>query len=646
MPILVRFWILLSTALVAGGWILSALHELNRPGYAVVLPLLAVLVFVWCRKAKPDFRQDFQRWRCKISKRFRRRAPQMYLLILLLAFLGGCLYPPVNYDANAYRLPRVLHWLAAGQWHWIHTFDSRMNVAACGMEWLSAPLILFSRTDRLLFLINWISYLLLPGLIFSVFTRLEVRPRAAWWWTWFLSAGLCFALQAGSAANDSIAAVYMLAAVDLALRAGEKKSIADLCLSLLAAALATGVKQPNVPLFALWCIAAWPARSLFLRNPLRSVLAGGFGLLVSIVPISVLNYRHYGAWLPLGNNGIGIVGHFTVNPFLAIIGNAFCIPVQNLVPPFYTLLPPFHSYWAVLWNQWMREFLRTPLGAPFASFENFGFLSAASYHGLCEANAGLGLGICLMVLVTIFQLRRLRKESRITGHAAKTLRVPSLLRLAPWGLLLIFMAKNDAFENARQLAPYYPFLFPAWLVRAGQSQVTRQPSWRRLGLWTMAVTVLLIVASTERPLFPAQTVFKLVQSRFPNSDFLSDECVHYLDSTYQAGLARRNYLKEKLPRGEKVIGYFDKLSSADEPALWLPYGQRRVECLLPDDPPQRLRDLGIHFAVLNASSIRSTCGTIEKWTTRYNASVVDQYEFAKSTRLPADLPDLYIVRLN
>ena len=89
-------------------------------------------------------------------------------------------------------------------------------------------MILFTHTDRFLFLINWISYLLLPGLIFSVFTRLQVRPRVAWWWMWFLASGWCFALQAGSVDNDSLAAVYILAAVDLALRAREKKSAADL----------------------------------------------------------------------------------------------------------------------------------------------------------------------------------------------------------------------------------------------------------------------------------------------------------------------------------------------------------------------------------------------------------------------------------
>ena len=62
--------------------------------------------------------------------------------------------------------------------------------------------------------------------------------KVAWWWMWLLASGWCFALQAGSIANDSFAAIYILAAVDLALRARETKSVSDLWLSLLAAALA------------------------------------------------------------------------------------------------------------------------------------------------------------------------------------------------------------------------------------------------------------------------------------------------------------------------------------------------------------------------------------------------------------------------
>ena len=104
-----------------------------------------------------------------------------FFLLVLLALLSGSLQPDLDYDANAYRLPRVFHWLWFEQWHWIRTFDARMNISGCGFEWLSAPLILFTHTDRLLFFINWISYLLLPGLIFSAFIRLQVRPRVAWW---------------------------------------------------------------------------------------------------------------------------------------------------------------------------------------------------------------------------------------------------------------------------------------------------------------------------------------------------------------------------------------------------------------------------------------------------------------------------------
>src|SRR5882724_3085620 len=167
MLIAVRFWILLSTQLVGGGWILSALHQLNRAGYAVVLSPLALVIFVWWKKSRPLSREKRLRLRAKFQRRFQRRAPQLFLALVALSLLAGCLYPALNYDANAYRLPRVMHWLWAGQWPWIRTFDLRMNISSCGMEWLSSPLILFSNTDRLLFLINWISYLMLPGLVFS-----------------------------------------------------------------------------------------------------------------------------------------------------------------------------------------------------------------------------------------------------------------------------------------------------------------------------------------------------------------------------------------------------------------------------------------------------------------------------------------------
>src|SRR6185312_10295516 len=141
------------------------------------------------------------RW-LKFFRRFRGAFPLAFFIVAAMEITGGILYPPTNYDALAYRVPRVLHWLAADQWHWIHSFFGQINNRSCGIEWVSAPLVALLKTDRLLFLINTVSFLFLPGLVFSVFTRLGVRRCVAWHWMWIAPTGYGLLLQAGSIGND------------------------------------------------------------------------------------------------------------------------------------------------------------------------------------------------------------------------------------------------------------------------------------------------------------------------------------------------------------------------------------------------------------------------------------------------------------
>jgi hypothetical protein len=636
-----RFWIFFSTLLVSAGWILSALHQLNRLGYGVIFALAGIAAIFWQRKTKwrplKNPAQLFQ----KFCRRFKRPAPILFLLLVLLALTSGAIFPDLNYDSDAYRLPRVFHWLWFGQWHWIHTFDARMNIAACGFEWLCAPLILFTHTDRFLFLINWISYLLLPGLIFSVFTRLQVRPRVAWWWMWFLAAGWCFVLQAGSVDNDSLAAVYILASVDLALRAREKNSATDLWLSLLAAALATGVKQTNLPLMLLWAIAAWPSRQLVWTRPMGSFFVAASGVLVSIVPVSILNYEHYGTWLPADVIGLPSEGKFHLNPFWGVIGNAFCIPLQNLMLPFHELLPPFFRYSIPLWNEQMRQFLHTPFGAHFSSFENFGYLSSVYYRGICEGNAGIGLGICILIFATFLGIRRLRKADN--DEIIRYDRFLSLLRLVPWALLLLFMAKVGTFSNARHLAPYYIFLFPLFLVKAGHAKVMRRPRWQRLGLEIMALAALVVAAAGNRPLLPLPTLWEMLHKKFPANELVADQYSRYTESDYHAAQGRKNFLDQSIPPDETVVGYYPNLCDVDEPSLWLPYGQRRVECISPGDSPERLRSLGVHYIVAH---LYPQDGSITNWMGKYRGILVAQYTFPRPSIKTVAPPDLYLVRLN
>jgi len=98
-------------------------------------------------------------------------------LLAALAFVGGMTHAPDNYDYLTYRFPRVLYWSWYHAWSWIPTVDQRMNYSATGFEWLMVPLFIVFKTDRLFFLINFIVYLLLPGVVFSIFSHLGISKR-------------------------------------------------------------------------------------------------------------------------------------------------------------------------------------------------------------------------------------------------------------------------------------------------------------------------------------------------------------------------------------------------------------------------------------------------------------------------------------
>jgi hypothetical protein len=644
MQFLTQAWILGSALLVAAGWLLSACRQLNPVGYAVFLLLAALSVWPWGRHAWPNAVAR-QRADGTLRRRFKRPAPKLFLVLAALSLLSGSLYPALNWDTNAYRLPRVLHWLGLGQWHWIHTADARMNIAGCNFEWLASPLILFNHTDRLLFLINWIPYLLLPGLIFSVFTRCGIRPRVAWWWMWLLSAGWCFAFQASSVANDSLGTVYALAAVDFALRARTARDGAPLRWSLLAIALATGVKQTNLPLVLPWLVAVWPCWRLAVRDKFPLLATAGAAALVSVVPISLLNWWHAGTWLPVETPGVASLGRFHLDPFWGVLGNIFCLPVQNLVPPLYHWFPPYYGTLVLEWNDLMARFVQTPFGSHFASFESFGGLSAVHEHGVSEANAGVGLAVCLLLALSLAGAWWLRGRE----PKPKSDRFLRAVRAAPWAALICFMAKVGSYENARQLAPYYPLLFLALLAGAGQSALVRRHWWQSCGLATMWLTSFLVITLPLRPLFPASALFTFLHHQFPANEVIMLEGVEYAAGVRWDIETRRACLRQAVPADAPVVGYFPKLNNSDEPGLWLPCGGRRVELALPGDPPARLQALGARYLVAHSAALHAAGESVDQWLQAYHATLISQFtvhgDFLSSD-VPPDFQGYYVARVN
>src|SRR5688500_10752998 len=101
------------------GWILSWAKALHATGYVVALGT-GLGAAAWLARTAPATGAKIGR-RGRLRKRFSRGFPLAFSGLAALAIMGGILYAPTNFDALVSRTPRVLHWLAEQQWHWIHT---------------------------------------------------------------------------------------------------------------------------------------------------------------------------------------------------------------------------------------------------------------------------------------------------------------------------------------------------------------------------------------------------------------------------------------------------------------------------------------------------------------------------------------------
>ena len=649
----VKLWIWVSALASAAGWILSALGMLNKTGYLVFTAAVMVLIFLFGKGPLFSLSPAVSSW-SKLRRRFlpaRRRRSQVFLpasfaVLASLVFLSGLLYAPNDHTGLSYRLPRVLEWLAHGRWFWIHTPNYRMNDRACGIEWLSAPMLLFLKSDRVLFLLNFIPFLLMPGQIFSVWTRMGVSPRVAWCWMWLLPTGYCFLIQAGGIANDAFPTIYTLAMMDFALRALEKgrSSFAkatedrgargegrgqtcsasfsilnpvcsDLGLSLLSAALMVGAKASNLPLGLPWAIVFFPAlvRVTFqVPSPKFQVPAwvGMFfiGVLISFVPTALLNIHYIHDWsgLSIEHNGMAMK-----NPIAGILGNAVLLVTGNFVPTVFPL--------AGWWNQHAQVFFPTALIRLMDANFEMGYNTLGELP--IEDAAGIGFGVSVLMVVSVvagcfgFRVSGFgsRRSSADWGFFQRA------VLIAPWLSLLAYAMKTGMVTPGRLIAPYYPLLFPALLIGAGQSWIVRRKWWQALAGIVFALALAALVLNPSRPLWPANTILAKAVAKYPNKPQLSRA-----QKVYRVYADRPDPLpgiRQWFPPGLTVIGFMGTGDDLDI-SLWKPYGSRRVEPFTLEDSPEQIHSLGIEYAVVGGFNLHDKGTTIEAWLKQSGADLV------------------------
>lgn len=603
----VMLWVWLQAWLPVLGWSLSYFNLLNRGGYLLGL-LAAAAGTAWIlRDSWQGAGWNLWDWR-RLRRRFGRLLPAGFLILVALELVGGLIYAPNNYDALSYRTPRSLHWLAAGHWHWIETIHNRLNTRACGFEWAATPLLAFTRTDRLFFLLSFGSFLLLPGLTFSWLRRLGVGGRTAWNWMWVFSGGYCFALQAGGIQNDLFGVTLVLAAMVFALRAANGSGWADAAASVLAAALFTNAKSSNLPLLLPWMIAIWPALRGLVVRPLATLVLVGMAMLGSLLPIAALNQRHCGDWSgasiePLARQ----ISQRRYAPAY-VVHNAALLVLQNLAPPVFPLAGP--------WNREIQRLLPERWLALLDVAAEDGRNSYRLRELPGDEHTGLGLGVTALLLWQVT-----RRRSRPAGLRPRSLRT-RLLLWSPWLSLLVYMATAAILTASRIAAPYYALLLPMFLPRGSLDDITRNRWWRPAVMAAWGTTLLLVLLSPSRPLWPAVGVLGALQDRY-QSPLVARALTVY--QVYGDRADQFSSLVNRLDQPGDTIGLLAQ--NALETSLWKPFGRRSVTQVLPRDDAASLRARGVRALVVSVPEVERLSGVpLGTWARRIRAEIVLQQE--------------------
>jgi hypothetical protein len=571
-------WIIFAAACNIAGWGLSAIHQLNTTGLLLAIPAVWLILTRLCGLGAPSV-PSFGAIR-RHAAGFRKVLPLSFALLAALALLGGLIYPPNNLDALIYRLPRVCHWLMEERWEWIVTIKNNLNTRSAGMEWWMASMISILRTDRLIFLQNWVSFLFLPGLVFGLFRGMGARNRVAAVWMWIIPAGHCFIMQAGSIGNDMLTAFFALAAFDYGFRWKRGGSGQALALSLISCAMMTAVKPVTLPLLLPYAVLFFGFWRPLVARPIHSILLAGLLIFASFLPTAAINIHYCGDWTGAAaeDQKLG-----QVEPLVGIATNSVNTVLQNLSPPVF----PFAS----AWNRFAKENMPASwIEANYRSFETGGAeFSLPDFMG--EELCGLGIGVTLLLVISLLLgFKRKTSPTAATASHLPRLLMASLFTFA----LLAYFSKAGMSTVARHIAPFYPFFLALILAGPRQALVTRMPVWR----WACGLALLsafaVVVIVPSRPLWPAKTLLNQVGK--DSHPLLIRAKSGY--SVYQNRADGLGPLRDALPPDASRVAYLSFGVSSELP-LWKPYLRRSLRHVMPSESLGDLRAEGLRYLILN-----------------------------------------------
>ena len=546
-----------------------------------------------------------RRWKC------RRILPLIYLVTFGLIVFGSVWHEPNNFDGLSYRIPKVLYWLNQHCWCWINTPFQELNYTLPNYEWLTVPLFLATGGFHGAVVINWIAFLALPSLFFTLLRAFGASGRLAYDWMWIFPSGYLIVMQAGGIGNDLIGLAFILAALHCANRFVATTRASFLFAALLAAGFCTGVKLTNLPLAVFVLIILLKDLKLLRVRCFAFAIATALALLVSaLIPI-LLNLAYSGSIL-----GTTSSNDHVQNPVAGWLGNSLISLVAAFAPP---LFPGANQITALLEHS-LGHGLDAWLQLHYAKF------TLRTNELPQEESGALGLGITLALITSVILWAGRGKAGNVSALKFQILPWQKIVWWIWLGFAgLIISAKLGTGPGfPREMLPWLPLLLAPVIAFFGCGRISRSSIWRTLVPLISLSVVPALLLTPSRPLIPQFTLFKLAQK-----SGASTASLERFNVVYDVYARRANpfaAIKNELPPNIRILGL---ISDGDEPtaAWWKPYGSRRCIYLLSEAEVKAAREEGVQYIILKEPSCRQYFNTdTARWLETHQARPIKTVE--------------------
>ena len=329
--------------------------------------------------------------------------------------------------------------------------------------------------------------------------------------------------------------------------------------------------------------------------------------MVSFLPMAILNIHYCGDW-----SGAKLEPSVMVvkDPWVGLYGNVFQLLMGNSIPPLFPL--------AGWWNQHAPIFMPQFLRAASENYFDTGFFTIGELPTEDWAGIGFGLGLLLVVsVIGSFWFRNSKTSTSFTGAIPASL--CRCVLVAAWISLLAYCVKSGMTAPARLIAPYYALLLPLLLTGAGLSQIIRYRWWHWLTGFVLVMAFVVLIMSPDRPLWPAKTILGRLHDKLPNQRLVARALKVY--TVYSERSDPLAGVRALLPPEAKVVGFIATEDDTDI-SLWRPFGGRRVEHFLLNDPSEEFHRRQVQYVVVGGANLAVHSTTFNAWRQKSGAELI------------------------